>query len=87
MPPKKQKKKEEKPSGKIENMYEKIPKHLLEKAENVIIKPYLDKRSSRPMQTVDSARKKARKSNSKFRSKNIQISFYLSFHTEKRFFQ
>ena len=32
---------------------------LLEKAENVIIKPYLDKRSRRPMQTVDSARKKA----------------------------
>ena len=34
MPPKKRKTKEEKPSGKIENMYEKIPKHLLEKAEN-----------------------------------------------------
>lgn len=34
MPPKKKKTKEEKPSGKIENMYEKIPKHLLEKAEN-----------------------------------------------------
>jgi hypothetical protein len=32
---------------------------LLEKAENVIIKPYLDKRSRRPMQTVDSARRKA----------------------------
>ena len=32
---------------------------LLEKAENIIIKPYLDKRSRRPMQTVDSARKKA----------------------------
>ena len=32
---------------------------LLEKAESVIIKPYLDKRSRRPMQTVDSSRKKA----------------------------
>lgn len=32
---------------------------LLEKAENIIIKPYLNKCNQRPMQTVDSSRKKA----------------------------
>ena len=32
---------------------------LMEKAENIIIKPYFDKESKRPMQTVDISRKKA----------------------------
>ena len=32
---------------------------LMEKAENIIIKPYFDRESKRPMQTVDISRKKA----------------------------
>jgi len=32
---------------------------LLDKAENIIIKPYLDKKNKRPIQTVDSSRRKA----------------------------